>query len=256
VPLRVIVSAYPLAQLVSYLGARATDVVDLAGPGAQPQDLAMTPARWSAVRSAALVIDVGDGYQPAVEAAAATARRHLSVLPAISRQVQPYQFWLDPDLMARAAAIVAGALATADPGQRRQFGNGSQDFQSVAASIESDFESTLSGCSRSELVTADDAFGRMAARFDLTDVSVAQAGEKKAAALVAHGPLPAVFSEVGVTSSTLQQVARSTGAAVKTLDPMEVAPATGTTALSYFGLMEEDLTALEGPLACDTSDDS
>lgn len=36
---------------------------------------------------------------------------------------------------------------------------------------------------------------------------------------------------------------------------MEVVPAAGSTApRTYFGIMEEDLTALEVPLACDTTD--
>ena len=33
---------------------------------------------------------------------------------------------------------------------------------------------------------------------------------------------------------------------------MELAP-TGQAPLTYFGVMEEDLTALEGPLVCDTT---
>ena len=51
-----------------------------------------------------------------------------------------------------------------------------------------------------------------------------------------------------------QKVAQVAGAGVKSLDPMEVAPSLhGPAPLSYFAVMEEDLTALEGPLACDTS---
>ena len=47
--MEVVVSAYPLAVLVSYVGGKAVKVVDLAPPGASPQDLALRPARstWS-----------------------------------------------------------------------------------------------------------------------------------------------------------------------------------------------------------------
>ena len=122
------------------------------------------------VRSAPLVIDVGDGYQPGVEAAARSARRHLSLLPALSATAQPYEFWLDPSLMGKAADLVAGALSAADAGAKAEFENGSRDLQSVVASIESDLESTFSDCSRDVFVTSDDAFGRFAASYDLTDV--------------------------------------------------------------------------------------
>ncbi|MGA3220944.1 MAG: metal ABC transporter substrate-binding protein [Acidimicrobiales bacterium] len=254
-PLEVVVSAYPLAVLVSYVGGKAVKVVDLAPSGVSPQGLALRPDQVRLVRSAPLVIDVGDGYQPRVEAVARSALRHLSLLPALSSTAQPYQFWLDPALMGKAAAVVAGALSATDAGARTQFENGSHDFQSVVGSIESDLESTFSDCSRQVFVTSDDAFGRFAASYDLTEVAVSALGVDQAAALVTKNSLPDVFSEVGVPAGAVQKVAQVAGVGVKSLDPMELAPSTnGPAPLSYFAVMEEDLTALEVPLACGTSD--
>jgi ABC-type Zn uptake system ZnuABC Zn-binding protein ZnuA len=250
-----VVSAYPLAILVTYLGGKLVKVVDLAAPGEPPQDLSLRPEQVELVRSAPLVVVVGDGYQPGVEAAARSAHRHLDLLPAVSSTAQPYEFWLDPALMGKAATLVAGALTTADVGAKRQFDNALQDFQSVVGSIGSDLESTLSDCSRQMFVTADDAFGRFAARFGLTDVDVASTGARQAATLVEQGSLPDVFSEPGVPVGTVDKVARLAGVGVKSLDPMEVVPSpNGPAPLSYFAVMEQDLTALEVPLACDTSD--
>ncbi len=254
-PMEVVVSAYPLAVLVNYVGGKAVKVVDLAPPGAPPQGIALRPGQVDVVRSAPLVIDVGDGYQPAVEAVVqSSGRRHLSLLPALTAAARPYEFWLDPGLMGKAAALVARALSAADSGQRTQFENGSRDFQSVVGSIESDLESTFTNCSRRVFVTADDAFGRLAASYDLNDVAVDITGIEKAAAVVTRSSLPDVFSEVGVIPGAVQKVAQVAGVGVKSLDPMEVAPSPdGPPPLSYFGVMEEDLTALEAPLACDTS---
>ncbi len=250
----VVASGYAIAQLTSYIAGKDVNVVDLARAGVQPQGLALTPSGRADIKRAALVIDVGDGYQPQVEAAARTARRHLSLLPHLSKQAQPYEFWLDPYLMAKAAVLIANQLTAVDPASRRVFGDGSRNFQSVALSIESDFESTLSDCTGTEFVTSDGAFARMAASFDLVDVAVDAAGVKKSASIVRQNSLPAVFSEMGVPSGPLQQVARSTGARVASLNPLELAPPEGGPApLSYFAVMEFDLTALEGPLACDTT---
>ncbi|MGO9658404.1 MAG: metal ABC transporter substrate-binding protein [Acidimicrobiales bacterium] len=252
----VVVSAYPLAVLVSYVGGKAVKVVDLAPSGVPPEDLALRPAEVDLVRSAPLVVDVGEGYQPQVEAVARTAHRHLSVLPALSSTARPYQFWLDPALMGKAAALVARDLSAIDAGAKTQFENGSLDFQSVVGSIESDLESTFSDCSRQVFVTSDDAFGRFAASYDLTDVAVSALGVDKTAALVTQDSLPDVFSEVGVPAGLVQKVAQAAGVGVKSLDPMELAPSTkGPAPLSYFAVMEQDLTALEVPLACDTTDD-
>ena len=159
-------SAYALAQLTSYIGGKAVHVVDLAPPGAQPQGLALTTSGRAAIERAALVIDVGDGYQPQVEAAAKSARRHLSVLPAVSKQAQPFEFWLDPYLMAKAAVLIAKQLDGRRPGRPPPSShNGSRNFQSVAVSIESDFESTFTDCNRNEFVTSDGAFQRLARQF-------------------------------------------------------------------------------------------
>jgi ABC-type Zn uptake system ZnuABC Zn-binding protein ZnuA len=253
-PIEVVVSVYALAQLTSYVGGTAVHVVDLAPPGAEPQGLSLSAAQRHEIEHAAVVIDVGDGYQPEVESAASSTRRHLSVLPAVSKQADPYEFWLDPYLMADAATVIAEALTGAEPAERSVFEDGSRNFGAVANSIESDLESTFTDCTRSEFITSDNAFERLASSFSLTDVAVDTIGVEKTVALVRTSSFPSVFSEVGVPSGQVQEVARSAVVTVKSLDPMELAPSpTGPTPPTYFAVMEDDLTALEGPLACDTT---
>ena len=253
----VVTSVYTLAQLASYIGGSAVRVVDIAPPGAQPQGLALTAAGRQALEQATLVIDVGDGYQPQVEAAAASARRHLAVLPGVSKQAKPYEFWLDPYLMSKAAVLIAKSLTAADAAGRTEFDNGSRNFQSVATSIEDDLDTAFTSCQHDEFVTSDGAFQRFASRFDLVDVSVDATGVRKTTALVRQNSISAVFSEVGVPPNQLQEVAKSAGVTVQSLDPMEVAPFPGGPApLSYFAATEYNLTTLESPLACDTSDNS
>ena len=253
----VVTSVYALAQLASYIGGSEVRVVDIAPPGAQPQGLALTASGRQAIEQASLVIDVGDGYQPQVEAAAASARRHLALLPGVSKQAKPYEFWLDPYLMSKAAVLIAKSLTAADPAGRTEFDNGSRNFQSVATSIEDDLDTAFTSCQHNEFVTSDGAFQRFASRFDLVDVSVDATGVKKTTTLVRQNSISAIFSEAGVPSGQLQEVAKSAGVTVQSLDPMEVAPFPGGPApLSYFAATEYNLTTLEGPLACDTGDDS
>ena len=207
-PIEVVVSVFPLAQLTSYVGGTAVHVVDLAPPGTQPQDLSLSVAERDEIEHAAVVIDVGDGYQPEVESAAGSARRHLSVLPAVSKQGNPYEFWLNPYLMADGAAVIAEALTGAEPSERSVFEDGSRNFAAVANSVESDFESTFTDCTINQFITSDNAFERLASNFDLTDVAVDTLGVKKTAAMVRASSLPAVFSEVGVPSGQVQEVAK------------------------------------------------
>ena len=156
--------------------------------------------------------------------------------------------------MADAATVIAKALAGAEPAERSVFEDGSRNFAAVANSIESDFESTFTDCTINQFITSDNAFERLASNFDLTDLAVDTMGVKKTAALVRASSLPAVFSEVGVPSGQVQEVATSAGVPVKSLNPMELAPGpAGPAPPTYFAVMEDDLTALEGPLDCDTT---
>jgi len=252
--IEVVASVFPLAQLVSYIGGSYVHVTDLPGAGVQPQGLVITKAQRALIERASLVVDVGDGYQPEIEQAAAKARHHISLLPAVSKEVLPYQFWLDPALMSDAASHIAKALDEVDPAASHDFDNGLRDFQSVASSIESDFDDTLSDCSYDHFVTADDAFGRMAAEFDLVDVPVDTTGVAKTLSAMSTYSITDVVSEVGVSSSELDRVAQLAHAQMASVDPMELTPPPGTTSLSYFATMEMNLTNLEGPLACNTSE--
>lgn len=251
-PLEVVATAFPLAQLVSYIGGPHVRVIDLVPPGAQPQGLPLTPAMERELAGAGLVVDVGAGYQPEVEAAAAR-KDHLSVLPAVTNQPGPYEVWLDPYLWSSAAGAVAKALSAADPKGRRAFENAKRDFQSLAFSVASDYQSSLSQCPLREFVTADDAFGRMAAAFSLVEVPVSTAGVERAVATIAQYSIPDVFAEQGVSSAELLAVARAAHVGVRSLDPMELTPVPGAKYQSYFAVMEANLSALEGPLECDTS---
>ncbi|HET9060953.1 MAG TPA: metal ABC transporter substrate-binding protein [Acidimicrobiales bacterium] len=251
--LQIVASAYPLAQLAQYLGGKYVQVTDLAPAVVQPQAMALSSRQATLVHHAGLVVVVGDGYQPAVEDAAAHARLHIALLPAVSAQALPYEFWLDPTLMGTAAKVLAASMSKADPAGANQFGNGARDMESVTSSLSSDLQSNLANCAKKDFVTEDGAFGRMAAAFGLHDVAISSAGASKAAALVRRQNLPVVFAEAGTGNGDVEQVAAMTGAGVKTLDPMEVAPPPGTRPMSYFAVMEEDLSYLQAGLSCDTS---
>lgn len=252
-PLRVVASAFPLAQLVSYVGGPDVDVTDLVPPGTQPEDMALTAKDRAALGSAQLVVEVGDGYQPAVESASAHLR-HLALLPAVSKKSQPFEFWLDPYLWSSAAGAVSKTLSAADPAARKQFENGARDFQSLAASVASDYYSSLSTCPLRDFVTADDAFGRLASAFSLVEIPLSTTGKKATLATIAQYSIPGVLLEEGLPSSALEQVASADHLKVASLDPMELTPAPGTKFETYFDVMESNLQALEGPLECDSSE--
>ncbi|MBO0693266.1 MAG: zinc ABC transporter substrate-binding protein, partial [Acidimicrobiaceae bacterium] len=168
--LTVVTSLYPLAQAVEEVGGSQVRVIDLARPGVDPRTMTLNRGERREIRRAALVVDIGRGFQPSVEAAAEGARRNLALLPALGG-TNPY-IWLDPALMEKAATLIRTALTGAEPAARSVFTTGALDLVSEASSLDIDFQNSLAVCPDSTFVTSDDAFARMAARYGLTDHAV------------------------------------------------------------------------------------
>ena len=68
---RVVAGFYPLAFAAEQIGGDRIDVTNLTPAGAEPHDLELTPREVEGILDADLVLYLGDGFQPAVEEAAA-----------------------------------------------------------------------------------------------------------------------------------------------------------------------------------------
>src|SRR5215213_7374550 len=76
----VVASFYPLAYAAEQIGGAAVDVENLTPAGAEPHDLEVSPRDVATVRSADLVLLLGDGFQPQLEDAAGDGTAVLRLL--------------------------------------------------------------------------------------------------------------------------------------------------------------------------------
>jgi zinc transport system substrate-binding protein len=253
--LTVVTSVYPLAQAVEDVGAAQVKVVDLARAEVNPRTMVLTPAQVRQVHDASLVVDVGDGFEPSVEAAAKGAPHVLQLLPAVGG-TNPY-IWLDPHLMERVAIMLETALTGREPAARAVFSDGEEVLASELQSLDIDYENSLSDCPHKTFVTADDAFSRLATRYDVTDHAAgvgtnpdADTVRAAAAAISATGTVTA-FTEPYVAGTTLTAAANLAGVKVRSLNTLVTPPASGSPAtVTYSNMMEEDLTSIAGALQC------
>ncbi len=82
--IRVVAAFYPLAEAASRVGGRYVRVQNLTPAGAEPHDLELSTDDRDAIQDARLVIVMGKGFQPGVEAAADERDAGtLKVLPAL-----------------------------------------------------------------------------------------------------------------------------------------------------------------------------
>ncbi|HET9728555.1 MAG TPA: zinc ABC transporter substrate-binding protein [Acidimicrobiia bacterium] len=245
---RVVASFFPLAEAARLVGGGAVDVRDLTPSGAEPHDLELTPADIDAIETADLVIVVGHGFQPAVEAAAQRHRaKELVVLDALGitgDAASDPHVWLDPVLMHRAADAIATRLGRPDV------------LATSLADLDTSYRQGLSHCARTTIVTAHEAFGWMARRYGLQQDALAgidpetEPGADRIAQLadlVQREHVTTIFTESLASPRVADALAREAGVTTAVFDPIESADAKLGT---YDARMRRDLRTLEQALGC------
>ncbi len=244
----VVAGFYPLAWAAERVaGVAEGDVVNLTPPGAEPHDLELSPRTLGEIEDAELVVYVGGGFQPAVEdAVAARKGDSLDVLPQGERD--PH-VWLDPDRFAGIAKRIAkrlhGSAAGVVPALR---------------SLDAEYRRGLRRCRTRALVTTHAAFGHLAARYGLEQLSLAgsspeaEPGPRELELLIdrvrASGATT-VFAEPLASNRVAETVAREVGAEVAILDPLEgLSDEQLDAGVDYLSVMRANLGALRTALGC------
>lgn len=244
----VVAAFYPLAWAAEQIGGEETHVVNLTPPGAEPHDIELSPRDVEAVRDADLVVYVGSGFQSAVEDA--VAQRDGPSLDVSGGDQDPH-VWLDPVRFARIAEQIGDALGRPEAGR---------ELARRLRGLDRDFEAGLEHCARRTLVTTHAAFGHLAARYGLTQISLAgrspeaEPGPRELERLVdevRESGATTVLSEPLVSSRLAETVAREAGAKVAVLDPIEgLTEEQLTGGEDYLSVMGRNLATLKEALGC------
>lgn len=278
--LAVVAAFYPLAEAVRQVGGGRVAVRDLTPVGGEPHDLELTPRDVDRIEDATLVVVLGGGFQPAVDAAARRRRGPtLVVLDALdaldartgrrdsaahgSRRLRagdPH-VWLDPVLMQDVVRAVGDRLARVDPGHAAQYRSGSAAYVRRLAALDARIRSGLARCERRTIVTSHDAFGYLAHRYGLEQRSVVglvpdQEPDPKTlgelADLVRREGITTVFTGRSVSSRVAETIAREAGGVrVEVLDPLEALTGEQVRAgADYVSVMLDNLRRLRRALDC------
>ena len=164
-------------------------------------------------------------------------------------------FWLDPVRMKSAATAVEEALAAADPDNADDYKANLDSLTTTLDGLDSSYKGGLAQCERKTFITSHSAFGYLADRYGLTQVSISGidpesspsaaeiAAAKKA---VEDTGATTIFTEELVSPETAEAVAGETGATTAVLSPIESAPEES----DYAGTMSKNLDELRTALAC------
>jgi zinc transport system substrate-binding protein len=251
---RIAAAFYPLAYAAQELAPPGTQVDNLTPPGAEPHDLELTPRDVEQVRSADLVLLLGHGFQPQLEAAAGTGERVLRLLDTPGLQRHPNHdphVWLDPvrySLIVKRIAAVLNRPSSADP------------IVAKLRALDRDYRRGLRTCTRHEIVTSHEAFAYLGERYGLRQVAITGLSPEaeptpkhleRVVRIVRETGATTIFFETLVSPRVADTVARETGTRTAVLDPIEgLTAAAEKHGANYFTVMRSNLASLREALGC------
>lgn len=265
----VVVGFYPQEFLATSIGGDDIHVTSVAQPGAEPHDMEITGKQIGEVADASLVVYI-KGIMPALDNAVTNnANDHALDLADVTTLKSGYKeigeeseesgkdphIWLDPLLMKKMAESLGARLAKIDKPNAAAYEQNTKTLTTKLDSLDAAFKSGLANCERTSIVTTHNAFGYLADRYGLSQVSIAglspdnepspqRMAEVKTYAQE-HG-VTTIFFEEAVSSKYAETVASGIGAKTAVLSPIE----TAHKGEDYIAIMQTNLAALTKALGC------
>lgn len=262
---RVLTSVEPITELARAIGATRVDLESLVPAGAEAHDLELTPGQVADVAEADLVIVLGDGFQPAVEQAA-EGRDGATLVALEAPGLEPGpegdpHLWLDPVAMQAVATAIADQLGEIDPGRAQEYRKAAEVERARFAELDAAMRTGLERCDRRTVVTAHEAFGWLAQRYDLQQIAIAgispdqePSAQRLAelADLARREGVTTVFTETLVSPAVAETLAEEAGGLrTDVLDPIETISEDDRAAgATYFTQARRNLDALREALDC------
>jgi zinc transport system substrate-binding protein len=256
------------------VGGDLVDVANLTPAGSEPHDLELTSRQVDRLQDAALVLYLGQGFQPAVEEIAedrdGPSVDLLASLPLV-REAEAHDddgedgpldphFWLDPTLMSVAVDEIEQALAEVAPEHAATFAANADEYRARLADLDAEFQSALANCARRVFVTSHAAFSYLARRYDLEQRPIAGLSPESEPAperldeladLIAVEGVTTVFYEALVDPDVAETLAREAGVETAVLNPLEGLTDEDVEAgRDYIAVMRDNLAALAAALGC------
>jgi zinc transport system substrate-binding protein len=264
----VVAAFYPLEFAAERVGGERVSVESLTPSGVEPHDLELSARQIGDLTDADLVIYLGGGFQPAVEDALAEidgpvkfdALSGAEPLEATEDEgsasgVDPH-VWLDPTRMAEIVDGIARQLAELDPDGAALYQKNAWVLHRQLSQLDRDYAGALQHCGSREIVTSHAAFGYLAARYGLEQVSVAGIDPEAEPSpgrlaevidFITQHHIDTIFFEELAPPDLAETLARETGAKAEVLSPLETRPDEG----DYIDAMQANLDRLRTALGCD-----
>lgn len=175
----VITGLRPLAEAIEDVAGTAVVVIDLTPVGESAHELTLTDRQRREVLDADLAVVLGKGFQPDLErAAAARTGPTFDVLAALALPDRPdgapgpvdHHVWLDPTIMGSIVTAVADAVAGVVPEEAAAVRGRAARLVEQHVRLDAQMQQGLRSCRLTVVASQHEAFGWLAARYELTNL--------------------------------------------------------------------------------------
>jgi len=290
--IKLVTTIFPVYDFARNIGGDRVEVYNLLPPGAEPHHWEPNPGDLIRVSEARLFAYCGAGLEPWVESVLRnTDRSKLTVVDAskgaqllegggdshdgspgeevedsgVDQEedhdhgaVDPH-IWLDPANAGIMVDNILEGLVQADPAGKDYYTANAQKYRASLEDLDGRYRAALAGAGQKRFVVSHDAFGYMAHRYGLEQLSIRElsadaepspARMAEIVGLVREYRIKYIFSETLISPAVSEAIAREAGVRTMVLNPIgglsEKEIAEGK---SYLSIMEENLGNLK--IACE-----
>lgn len=261
--LQIVTSFYPMYFFTSQITGDKADVYNVTPASAEPHDYEPTTQDITQIENSNLLVLQGGNLEAwgskIKEALSNSSARIVTAGDRLFTKQDPH-VWLDPVLAKQEAHNITNALISIDRKNATYFQDNEKVLDAKLDALNQEYKQGLSSCQKKDIITSHAAFGYLAARYGLTQVSISgispdqEPSVKELAQLsdfVKKNSIKYIFFESLVSPKLAQTIATETGAQTLVLDPIEGIPddqlKQGT---NYFTIMKQNLTNLQIALGC------
>lgn len=200
----VAVALYPFEFLAEKIGGDQVVVENLATAAGHAHNLELSPSQVQKLADADLTLYLSQGFQPAIEDAinqtGAPALDGLSVIPEDELIQGDSHVWLDPLSLAMIGDGLAERLAEVNPDAAETYLANAAALRSEIEEVDATYKKELADCAGESFLTAHEAFGYLAKRYDLNQLGVTGVDPEAEPSPAKLRELTKIIEEKGITT--------------------------------------------------------
>lgn len=275
-------SFYPIYFITQRITGDTMPVISITPPGTEPHEYEPTPRATADLLASPLFIHTGGALEPWAERIAALrAKNNLPSLALITREngilhststaeddtdseehATPYDphIWLSPLRAQGLTARIAAELIRLDTANTAAYTANAVALGRELATLDTAYRTTLAQCAERTLVTDHDAFGYIAADYNLSTLAIRGISPEdeptpqtlaSIATYVRTNGITHILTEELVSPAVAETIARETGATLAQLSTIEgLTEADEASGATYLTKLRDNLATLKTALRC------